>query len=110
MKLYSFPVPDPFTAMALGAYLVTTSGAGVSRRWTDTAASVTWSARASVPTGCFPFTDLVEYQSEIQRSPVDFLPSLGWVDLARVVLAESRSLNGWERESLDEFTWAELRA
>lgn len=34
--------------------------------------------------------------------------ALGQIDLARAVLADPRSLSGWERESLDEFTWAEI--
>lgn len=36
-------------------------------------------------------------------------PALGLVDLARVVFLGSRPLEIWERESLDEFTWAELK-
>lgn len=36
--------------------------------------------------------------------------SLGWISLAQTVLAGSRPLQDWERQSLDEFTWAEFEA
>lgn len=55
--------------------------------------------------------DVVELQAQ---APValskDMESSLGWMSLAQTVLAGSRPMQDWERQSLDEFTWAELEA
>ncbi|MDD5263029.1 MAG: hypothetical protein PHD76_14395 [Methylacidiphilales bacterium] len=40
----------------------------------------------------------------------DMESSLGWMSLAEAVLAGSRPMKDWERQSLDEFTWAEFEA
>jgi len=98
--------------MALGIHMIAAPQAGFQRRWdSSTAASITWSAKASSPTGSISFMDGVERQVQALSAPSQELESsLSWMSLAQTVLAGSRPMLDWEREALDEFTWAEFEA
>jgi hypothetical protein len=35
---------------------------------------------------------------------------LNWMEIANFVCSDSHTMQDWERQSLDEFTWAEFEA
>jgi len=51
-------------------------------------------------------------QKNLRKSPEPrrLQLSFGWIEVTEFVLAGSRPMLDWEREALDEFTWAEFEA
>lgn len=111
-RCYNIAAPEPLIIMALSIQMLTTAPGGFPKRFdSSTAASVVWSARTSSPTGSVP---VLEFKGKPIAPPADFSEnmesSLAWSSLAQTILADSRPMKDWERESLDAFTWAELEA
>jgi hypothetical protein len=105
-------MPEPLTiavgtAMYLSA-LATHRGRG-SLLHGDTAVSIQHSIYFPTPT---EITTVVAELASPTNAPLAAAAadSVGWIDLAQTVFAESRSMTAEERAALDDFTWAELRS
>jgi len=102
-------MPDPFT---VSVALLLPYAASMELPWsrngmlrTETAVSIQQRAYFSQP------SSVVESRSSYKSSfSADSASSFEWMELAQAVFGTSRSMTSEERDALDEFTWAELRA
>jgi len=97
------------TDVPLAAYLSFSPLRDLTGSRSTTAASVACIWDQGLPTSV---SDNSALQIALEANAVELpsLDSLGWMDLSRAVFGNSRNLEPWEREALDDFTWSELQS
>ena len=108
--IFPIAMPEPLTITAIALFWPSAATMellqnrnGMLRR--ETAVSIQQRACFSQP------SSVVEFRNSYKSSfNADATSSFEWLELAQAVFGTSRSMTAEERDALDEFTWAELRA
>jgi hypothetical protein len=102
---------DPFTVITLGAHFVLAPQSRFSRHLTTgTSATLAYCSSTPTPTSLTGAFGVLEPQTSMEEPWEEMVSFLELSALSEIVLAGSRPMLDWERQSLGEFMWAELEA